>query len=74
MTTDEQYGATLSSEVSSLISHGPGASDSAVESLRALLGKFTTTPDSDPSVQALQQLATVVGTQSRHGRSASGPG
>jgi hypothetical protein len=74
MTTNEQYGTTLSGEISSLISHGPDASDAAVKSLRALLGKFTTTADSDPSVQALQQLATVVGTQSRYGRFASGSG
>ncbi|KAF3007369.1 hypothetical protein E8E13_000232 [Curvularia kusanoi] len=63
MAADEPHGTDLADEVSVLISRGPDDSDAAVVSLKALLGKFTTTPDSDPSEQALKQLGTVVGTQ-----------
>ena len=68
MSTNGEHGSTLPDEVSALASLGPDASDGVIASLKALLNKFTTTPDSEPSEQALQLLGTVVGQQSRHVR------
>lgn len=56
----------LSDEVSALISRGPDASGDVIASLKLLYSRFTTTPNSGPSEQALQLLGTAVGTQSRH--------
>jgi len=65
-TTNGEHTANLPDEVSALISLGPGASGDVVASLKALYNKLTTTPNSEPSEQALQLLGTAVGTESRH--------
>lgn len=67
-TTDGELTRNLPDEVSALISLGPDASGDVVASLKALYNRFTTTPDSEPSEQALQLLGTAVGTQSRHNK------
>ncbi|KAJ4985665.1 GTP-binding protein [Stagonosporopsis vannaccii] len=62
-TTNGEHARTLPDEISALIDLGPDASDNVVASLKALYNRFTTTPDSEPSEQALQLLGTAVGTQ-----------
>ncbi|KAH6616627.1 GTP binding protein-like protein [Boeremia exigua] len=63
MTTNEEPGRTLPEEVSALLSMGPDASVDVIASLKTLHNRFTTTPDSEPSEQALQQLGTAAGKQ-----------
>ncbi|KAJ8111940.1 hypothetical protein OPT61_g5583 [Boeremia exigua] len=61
--TEGKHQRTLPDEVSTLISLGTDGSDDMIGSLKALQNKFTTTPDSEPSEQALQLLGTAVGQQ-----------
>lgn len=65
MSANAEYGSTLPDEVSGIIGSGPDALN-VVATLRTLLDRFSTPPDSNSSEQALQLLGTAVGSQSQY--------